>query len=170
MICKSREILFRGKPIVEEELMEPNETLKEFFKRQHGWSDYGVNEAFTDDGFVIGQVVYSHKKAWIVGEVVEAEEDYIALEYWVPVKPETVGQYTGTDIFSKGFKGVYVGDLFQDESGTVLEVIFEDKIGAFGAWRKEDEWLSVQSLKMWCELVGNKWDNPELLEVLDDEA
>ncbi len=86
------------------------------------------------------------------------------------VDPETVGQYTGTDIFSKGFKGVYVGDLFQDESGTVLEVIFEDKIGAFGAWRKEGEWLSMQLLKMWCELVGNKWDNPELLEVMDDEA
>lgn len=141
----NREIKFRGKTLYDH------------------YDHYASPEPDTKEGtWVYGDLITEypyHKGLTIVENGVYHE-----------VAPETVGQYTGTDIFSKGFKGVYVGDLFQDESGTVLEVIFEDKIGAFGAWRKEGEWLSMQLLKMWCELVGNKWDNSELLEVLDDEA
>lgn len=168
MICKSREILFRGKPIVCKELMEPNETLKEFFKRQHGWSDYGVNEAFTDDGFVIGQVVYGHEKVWIVGEVVEAEEDYIALEYWVPVNPETVGQYTGLKDRNgvKIFEGDYIYHHWHKD--TAYLVWHERYICFVGKPFEEDTSKTYHYQKPDepdLEVIGNIHDNPELLEV-----
>ncbi len=156
----NREVLFRGKPIVCEELMEPNETLREFFKRQHGWSDYSVNKAFTDDGFVIGQVVYSHKKAWIVGEVMEAEDDYIALEYWVPVKPETVGQYTGVNDCTSA--KIFEGDIFSDGSICVMFKTRIVKVWASGDW--ED--LDLTETK--DVIIGNIHDNPEYLEVLGE--
>ncbi len=157
----NREILFRGKP----DWCRDGISIDEDYVKLHAGGVY-------KDGWVYGQLARNaYRMVWIIGPIIEWDEDYIYPiypGYWIPVDPKTVGQYTGTDIFSKGFKGVYVGDLFQDESGTVLEVIFEDKIGAFGAWRKEGEWLSMQLLKMCCELVGNKWDNPELLEVVEE--
>lgn len=79
------------------------------------------------------------------------------------VDPETVGQYTGIKILSKRNKKVYAGDLFRNEDGSVFEVISEEKIGAFGAWSDDRNWQSMQKLVMWNELVGNRWDNPELL-------
>lgn len=112
---------------------------------------------------------------WVYGNLVTKYPYHKGLtivenDVYHEVHPETVGQYTGTDIFSKGFKKVFVGDLFQDENGTILEVIFEIGTFGFGAWRKEGEWLSMKLLKKRCKLVGNKWDNPELLEALRDET
>ena len=38
-----------------------------------------------------GTYVYGwYVDGFIVGEVIEANDEYIALEYWVPVDPETV--------------------------------------------------------------------------------
>ncbi len=142
-----REILFRGKPVNSEWWLENYDR----FSSLEEW--------------VIGNLIISDEIYWIVGQLVEANDEYLAHEWWVQVDPETVGQYAGTKIFNNGSRRIYVGDLFRYEDGSILEVIFEDRIGAFGAWRKDGEWLSMQSTKMWGELVGNKWDNPELLEV-----
>lgn len=42
--------------------------------------------------FVYGSLVFEGDEPYIVGPVVEANEDYIALEWWVPVDPATVEQ------------------------------------------------------------------------------
>lgn len=39
-----------------------------------------------EEGYVHGNLVDNY----ITGGVVEAEEEYIALEYWCPIKPETI--------------------------------------------------------------------------------
>lgn len=40
--------------------------------------------------FVYGSLVFEGDEPYIVGPVVEVNEDYIALEWWVPVDPTTV--------------------------------------------------------------------------------
>lgn len=103
-----KKVKFRGKPIIDTELMEPGEGLKEFFCRRYDCSEQTA-DVFTNDGFVVGQVVYRGDSAWIVGQVVDVGEEYIALEYWIPVIPETVGEYTG--IKDKNGVRVFVGDV-----------------------------------------------------------
>lgn len=72
-----RLINFRGKPNLNEERMEE---LKPYVK------------GYYDGIFVYGNIINND---WIVGEVVDSDEEWIALEYWIPVIPETVGQFTG---------------------------------------------------------------------------
>lgn len=47
------------------------------------------------DGWVEGNLISNGGEPWIVGDVVEACEDYIALEFWIRVKPESVALIEG---------------------------------------------------------------------------
>jgi len=53
---------------------------------------YGIDGEllFPADAPVKGNLVVSGEDWWLVGGVVEHTEEYIALEWWVKVKPETV--------------------------------------------------------------------------------
>ena len=42
------------------------------------------------DGWLEGNLIENNGEPWIVGDVVEACEDYIALEFWIRVEPESV--------------------------------------------------------------------------------
>lgn len=147
------EILFRGKPDIDQEWLDDDEYMQ---------SLVGVNYK---DGFVYGQLVYSGKQPYIVGEVVESMDDeWIALEYWVPVKPETVGQYTG--LKDSNGKKIFEGDLLAtDLDRPVNEIKFID--GAF----KEECYCDGEFYTDFMRdgkkelIVGNIHDNPELLGV-----
>ena len=92
-----REIEFRGKPI---------------FDDQDFWNECA--DLIQEDGFVYGNLINTKGGHFIVGNVVEATEEYIDLEYWIPVDPETVGQYTGI----KDKNGVKIFDSCTFEDGT----------------------------------------------------
>jgi len=81
----SKEIKFRGR------------ALKEFPELKIKKGDW-----------LYGDVVRGGKKFWIVGEVVEANDEYISLEQWIPVDPKTIGQYSGLKPESKE---MYQGDI-----------------------------------------------------------
>ena len=157
-----REILFRGKPDIDQEwLDEMDFTLDEYMQ-----SLVSVNYK---DGFVYGQLVYSGKQPYIVGEVVESTDEWITLEYWIPVKPETVGQYTGLE--DKNGVEIYEGDVVRDKWNNQYTPVFRN--GTYMALNVEYLHLakqepSTQFNVVWlngCEVVGHIHDNPELLEV-----
>lgn len=123
---------------------------------------------------IFGQVVYQDGRPYIVGPVVETDAEYIALESWCPVEPESLGQCVGlTD--SKG-ADIYEGDVveFRSEWNTFIRIdnkeapeVMRSSVqfghamfyfaGQFGYEGLEIEFARVA-------VVGNIHESPELLE------
>ena len=82
------------------------------------------------------------------------------------VIPETVGQYTG--LTDKNGKRVFEGDIVR-YGDTIHKVVFEQRYGTayFGIMISDIEtWLFGNECPAnLVEVIGNIYDNPELLEV-----
>ncbi|MHC5319513.1 YopX family protein [Listeria kieliensis] len=98
---------------------------------------------------------------YIISGVVEATEEYICIECWCPVIPETISQYTG--LKDKNGKKIFEGDIVQIESEFVgsenAEVHYTEDYMELCAGR----WI-LHRIRHAAEVIGNKWENPELLE------
>lgn len=86
-----------------------------------------------------------------------------------PIRPETVGEYTG--LHDQNGKEIYEGDILQDEEGDLYEVEFDD--GQFQPVLR-DGGAPVVSERIvdiadYSSVIGNIWENPELLEARDDD-
>lgn len=117
---------------------------------------------------------------WSYGYYAKSGENHFVLldtdneDNYSIVDPETVGQYTGfTD---KNGKRIFEGDIVRfdyvdDEGNDAHEdflIFFEE--GAFSAQYLGDIKCAPNTLydeigTDECYVVGNRWDNPELLEV-----
>lgn len=92
------------------------------------------------------------------------------------VIPETIGQFTG--LLDKNGKKIYEGDIIKhpyvdpifrdlveskDGKGVTSEVVFHD--GAFVVKYDEDDFIYLDGFtrKGYTEVVGNIYDNPELI-------
>ncbi|HEV6305692.1 TPA: hypothetical protein VZD80_001775 [Streptococcus pneumoniae] len=114
-----------------------------------------------------GHLIEDRGRAFIINEVVEANEQYITIGSWCPVNPATLGQSTG--LRDKNGKEVFIGDIVKCTRGCLHEVYLEKEYGGtyiggmpavylkgFGdgyAWTEYEE------------IIGNVYENPELLEV-----
>ncbi len=155
--------------------------------------DYGAeNRIPHGDGWVYGNLIKDGGRRYIVGGVEECNEEYIAISWWTPVEPITVGQYAGAK--DKNGKEMYEGDV------AVQRFIREDiydvstdttslegyHVGVVvlsaskGICLKNsmrhlecdgeivEEWQQTKNLKpiiqSRCEVIGNIHDNPNIIE------
>jgi len=137
---------FRGKAVCSEEL------LKSF------------PEEFYKDGYVYGYLVAENIIAY---GVVETHDSAIVYEYWAKVDPATIGQYTGKQDYDKS--DVYEHDIVMDfVDGNYYRVVWDDENTAYYLVPKKGDWMDFETFEAHASagyrVVGNKVDNPELLE------
>ena len=135
-----REILFRGK-----RKNWDNPWVEGYLARKDlifSWSETSMEEIFGGEKLESGTYFYN---------------DY-------PVKPETVGQYTG--IKDKNGTKIFEGDIVKKNvNGRELKGLVKYKDCAFGVMINDDGNGLFLCFFNDCEVIGNIYDNPELLEV-----
>lgn len=112
-------------------------------------------------GWVVGNLIQNGNHPMIVGDLVEIDNEYIVHDWWVSVIPESVGQFTGLKDMDR--EEIFEGAIGWDERGEVHGKIVFDEGGFLFEWENMSD-----DLYECCGdivIVGNIYDNPELLEV-----
>lgn len=104
-------------------------------------------------------------KRWVEGDLLHGYSGFgITNRYYAgssfEVVPETVGQYTG--LTDKNGKKIFEGDIVKISNDEIFEVKYED--GGFTAGLFLGDWDYGH-----VEVIGNIYDNPELMEVEEHE-
>lgn len=123
-------------------------------------------------------------RSWIFGSLDTTENEYTIMIYpdrfgnkcRIFVDPKTVGQFTG--LTDKNGKKIFEGDIirqvnsydnlemtgvvrFSKSSQFVISHTYTEKENCYKRGKKK-----AFAIKTNCEIIGNIYDNPELLEVL----
>lgn len=125
-------------------------------------------EAFSEEEWKYGYLIEDEGYSFIINQVIEANEQYITIGSWCPVNPDTLVQSTG--LFDKNGKEIFEGDIVDYKgrkaivswSGSYASFIyrFVDELN-----KRKSEWSPLYLSYYHFEVVGNKFENPELLEV-----
>lgn len=156
--------LYRGKPLRKEDYI-LNENMQ-----------YSVG--YFRDGFVYGSLIVKHNKYFICVGIAGILLNSLvnnATATLIEVIPETVGEYT--NLTDKNDKKIFEGDIikqinsydklemtgfvrFSKSSQFVISHTYTEKENCYKRGIKK-----AFAIKTNCEIIGNIYDNPELLEV-----
>ena len=111
---------------------------------------------------------------WCYGDMAHDREGNPYIRFWAhngylvrEVMPETVGQFTG--FVDKNKKRIFEDDILAstyEEENVVHELVLWYNNGWHIRWKQtEPDVIWQQDMDRYSEVVGNIWDNPELLEV-----
>lgn len=122
-----------------------------------------------------GEWCYGSLLIWEDGECYILEKSDSSYAVWKrEIAPDTVGQFTG--LHDANGKEIYEGDvIIEDKDPTILEIVFRDGIffAAIGNTRGENPFMNC-ALRVILDrrktyIIGNIYDNPELLKGGQDE-
>lgn len=117
-----------------------------------------------------GYLIADGEQAFIINEVIEANEQYITIGSWCPVDPKTIGQSTG--LFDKNGKEIFEKDIL-DYNGRKVIVKWHGSYASFiyefvdELQNRTTEWQPLYLSYYKFEVIGNSPENPELLEVTE---
>lgn len=116
--------------------------------------------------WVYGNLIENNGTPYIVGDVMDVDNEYIALEYWIPVVAE--GQFTG--LLDKNGKEIYEADFIKTKDGEIwlVEPIgIQDSDETFYGLvvtPKSQKRYAIDKSILKGEVIGNIYENPELLK------
>ncbi len=136
-----REVLFRGKRMDNGEWVE-------------GWYCPKKTGHYEGDRFV------EEMQSVIIASMTGGGYQYAVVD------PKTVCQYTG--LADRNGRKIFEGDIsaipYSKKQGLPAEVRYNVRSGAYEIRRNGYRPISLADADEWCEVVGNAFDNPELLE------
>lgn len=111
---------------------------------------------------------------WCYGDLTFSRDRKPYIRFWAhngylvrEVMPETVGQFTG--FVDKNKKRIFEDDILAstyEEENVVHELVLWYNNGWHIRWKQaEPDVIWQQDMDRYSEVIGNLWDNPELLEV-----
>lgn len=121
-----------------------------------------------------GYLIADGEQAFIINEVVEANEQYITIGSWCPVDPKTIEQSTG--LKDKNGKDIFEGDILKvaNNDSSWFEVVKYDHDKAMFISKEVNLKYEVPETPLYdlfipylfkVEVIGNIWENRDLLGV-----
>ena len=115
-----------------------------------------------------GYLIEDRGRSFIINEVIEANEQYITIGSWCPVDNESVGRFTG--LFDNNLVEIYEKDIIGTKDGLLNGFVeYREDLGMWTnsliRYNNFERLCNVASSR---EVIGNVFENPELLEAADD--
>lgn len=115
-----------------------------------------------------GYLIEDRGRSFIINEVIEANEQYITIGSWCPVDNESVGRFTG--LFDDKLVEIYEKDILRTKNGLLIGVVEyrEDLAMWTNSLIKYNNFERLCNVASDRGIIGNVFENPELLEVDND--